>query len=69
MKLVWVQQLLLAMMMVKKKNIKLLGLWKLTHLKIKYQMNPLEIALLKHKIADSVEVASPNGGYIIKIKK
>lgn len=41
MKLVWVQQLLLAMMMVKKKNIKLLGLWKLTHLKIKYQMNHL----------------------------
>lgn len=41
MKLVWVQQLLLAMMMVKKKNIKLLGLWKLIHLKIKYQMNHL----------------------------
>ena len=31
--------------------------------------SPLGIALLKHKIGDSVEVASPNGGYIIKIKK
>ena len=31
--------------------------------------SPLGIALLKHKIGDSVEVASPNGGYTIKIEK
>ena len=31
--------------------------------------SPLGIALLKHKIGDVVEVASPNGGYNIKIEK
>ena len=31
--------------------------------------SPLWIALLKHKIGDIVEVASPNGGYNIKIEK
>ena len=31
--------------------------------------SPLGIALLKHKIGDAVEVASPNGGYTIKIVK
>ena len=31
--------------------------------------SPLGIALLKHKIGDIVEVASPNGGYNIKIEK
>lgn len=31
--------------------------------------SPLGIALLKHKIGDAVEVASPNGGYTIKIGK
>ena len=31
--------------------------------------SPLGIALLKHKIGDVVEVASPNGGYKIKIEK
>ena len=31
--------------------------------------SPLCIALLKHKIGDVVEVASPNGGYNIKIEK
>ncbi len=31
--------------------------------------SPLGIALLSHKIGDIVEVASPNGGYNIKIEK
>ena len=31
--------------------------------------SPLGIALLKHKNGDTVEVASPNGGYTIKIVK
>ena len=31
--------------------------------------SPLGIDLLKHKIGDIVEVASPNGGYNIKIEK
>ena len=31
--------------------------------------SPLGIALLKHKIGDVVEVASPNGGYNIKNEK
>ena len=31
--------------------------------------SPLGIALLKHKIGDVVKVASPNGGYNIKIEK
>ena len=31
--------------------------------------SPLGIALLKHKIGDVVEVASPNGGYNIRIEK
>ena len=31
--------------------------------------SPLGIALLEHKIGDVVEVASPNGGYNIKIEK
>ena len=31
--------------------------------------SPLGIALLKHKTGDAVEVASPNGGYTIKIVK
>ncbi len=31
--------------------------------------SPLGLALLKHKIGDVVEVASPNGGYNIKIEK
>lgn len=31
--------------------------------------SPLGMALLKHKTGDKVEVASPNGGYTIKIKK
>ena len=31
--------------------------------------SPLGIALLKHKTGDQVEVASPNGGYTIKIVK
>ena len=31
--------------------------------------SPLGIALLKHKIGDVVEVASPKGGYNIKIEK
>lgn len=31
--------------------------------------SPLGIALLKHRIGDVVEVASPNGGYNIKIEK
>ena len=31
--------------------------------------SPLGIALLKHKIGDVVEVASPNGGYNIQIEK
>ena len=31
--------------------------------------SPLGLALLKHKIGDIVEVASPNGGYNIKIEK
>lgn len=31
--------------------------------------SPLGVALLSHKIGDIVEVASPNGGYNIKIEK
>ena len=31
--------------------------------------SPLGIALLKHKIGDTVKVDSPNGGYNIKIEK
>lgn len=31
--------------------------------------SPLGIALLSHRIGDTVEVASPNGGYNIKIEK
>ena len=31
--------------------------------------SPLGIALLKHKNGDIVDVASPNGGYTIKIVK
>ena len=31
--------------------------------------SPLGVALLKHKTGDQVEVASPNGGYTIKIVK
>ena len=30
--------------------------------------SPLGIALLRHKIGDKVEVASPNGGYFIKVE-
>ena len=31
--------------------------------------SPLGIALLSHRIGDTVNVASPNGGYNIKIEK